>query len=408
MKAYLSLCLTQRYKGDLRERKKRRQTNLRIASILIEFNLKILFPINDFNFPVFENSVPRFPQTLPLARKNPKTSRSQKLNLRMLKSAQARTNQKINKLQSGSIASCFIGIASLTLPISASAQTSFSPIDQVIEREYSLHEDFSFSSQNPTSSDPELGTLRLEELDIIPTEIEQPPTVYLIGQISYLQSDNILLSARDPINDGLFRVGASVLAVPELSDRTSFFASVGGSLARYNELTNFDYNQITVNTGIRQRLFAETYGLVGWSHQQLFTKRGSNRFLDEHSLYGEINRRDFLSSQVVLDTFYQSRISFADPDERSQFLNTAGISLGYAPTPQFQAFLDYQFLYADFTRQSRYDLYHQLTGRLVYRPSRNVRVELFSGQSFGHSSSENIDFNGFVFGVNLGVNVPLF
>lgn len=303
----------------------------------------------------------------------------------------------------------WVGILGLGMIVTANttafAQTSIPPFS---ETEFILHEDSSFLNQTESLSDPELGTLRLEELNIIPTEVEQPPTVYLIGQINYLQSDNILLSARDPINNGLFRVGASVLAVPELSDRTSLFASVGGSLARYNELTNFDYNQITVNTGIRQRLFTETYGIVGWSHQQLFTKRGSNRFLDEHSLYGEINRRDFLSPQVVLDTFYQSRISFADPDERSQFLNTAGISLGYAPSSQFQAFLDYQFLYADFTRQSRYDLYHQVTGRLVYRPSTNLRIELFGGQSFGYSSNESIDFNGFVFGVNLGVNVPLF
>ncbi len=309
------------------------------------------------------------------------------------------------KLQLAIIGSFGVGIVGLTANNPAFAQTT---VPNWSEAEFRLHEDNSILRQTESLSDPELGILRIEELDIIPTEVEQSPTVYLIGQINYFQSDNILLSARDPINDGLFRVGASVLAIPELSDRTSLFASVGGSLARYSELANFDYNQITVNTGIQQRLFANTYGIVGWSHQQLFTKRGSNRFLNEHSLYGGINRRDILSSRAVLDTFYQSRISFADPDERSQFINTAGISLGYTPSSQFQAFLDYQFLYADFTRQSRYDLYHQVTGRLVYRPSPNMRIELFSGQSFGYSSNENINFDGFVFGVNLGFNVPLF
>lgn len=269
------------------------------------------------------------------------------------------------------------------------------------------HEDSNFFDQQDPS-DPELGILRLEELNIVPTTVAKPPVVYLITQASYLQSDNILLSARDPINDGLFRVSASVLAVPPLSDRTSVFASIGGSLARYSELTFFDYNQFLVNAGIRQRFLSETYAVLGWSHQQLFTKRGSNRFLDEHSLYGEINRRDYLSSQVIFDSFVQTRISFAQPAERSQFLNTAGVSFGYAPSSQFQAFLDYQFLYSEFTQQNRQDLYHQLTGRLVYRPSQNLRLEMFAGQSFGSSSFESIDFNGFVFGINLGVNVPLF
>lgn len=295
----------------------------------------------------------------------------------------------------------------LGVMLPAQAQTEMLP--EVPVMPLLPHEDASFFSPESSSlSDPELGILRLEALNIVPSATEKPPVVYLIGQASYLQSDNILLSARDPINDGLFRVGASLLAVPQISDRTSLFASVGGNLARYNELTFFDYNQFAVNAGIRQRFLAETYGVLGWNHQQLFTKEGSIRFLDEHSLYGEINRRDYLSSEFVFDSFIQTRISFAQPETRSQFLNTAGVSLGYAPSRQFQAFLDYQFLYSQFTQQSRDDLYHQITGRLVYRPSQNMRLELFAGQSLGYSTAEFIDFDGFVFGINLGVNVPLF
>jgi hypothetical protein len=309
-------------------------------------------------------------------------------------------------------ASGFVVAIGLLVP-AARANTSptfptFSAQVETTEFEALPHEDRDFPPASESFSDPELGTLRLEELNIVPASIEKPPVVYFIGQVGYLKSDNILLSARDPINDGLFRAGASLLAVPEISDRTALFASVGANLARYDELTSFDYNQFSANAGIRQRFFAETYGILGWSHQQLFTKRGGNRFLDEHSLYAEINRRDLLAPQIVFDTFYQTRMSFADPDERSQFLNTAGVSLGYVPSSQFQAFLDYQFLYASFTQQDRNDRYHQLTGRLVYRPSDNTRLELFGGRSFGNSSNESIDFNGFVFGASFGFNVPLF
>lgn len=253
--------------------------------------------------------------------------------------------------------------------------------------------------------DPELGNLRLRELEAPPTP--RQPSVYLLGQAGYLRSNNIF-SGTDPIDDGLLRSGLTLLAAPSLGPRTSLFASVNGNLVRYGEQSEFDYDELRLSLGVRQQIGGRNYGEVGWNNRQLFTQDGGDRFLNEHSGYLELGRRDSLAEKLTLDTFYQFRLSFADPDNRSQAINSVGASLSYNPNPSLQAALDYQFALSSFTQRDRQDEYHQLIARLSYTMSPNSRVYVFGGHSFGASSDQNIDFDGLIFGVGVNVNFTLF
>ena len=264
------------------------------------------------------------------------------------------------------------------------------------------------SNEAAMGDDPELGKLRLRELGETPPPSERSkPTVSLLGNAGYLRSNN-LFAGVDPVDDGLLRSGLTLLATPSLGPRTSLFAAVTGNLIRYGEQSEFDYDELRLNLGLRQQLSSRAYGEVGWRNRNLFDEEDGDRFLNDHSFYLELGRRDTLAKQLSLDTFYQFRLSFADPDSRSQATNSLGASLIYSLNPSLQAALDYQFALANFTEQEREDQYHQLIARLTYTLSPNSRLYVFGGHNFGNSSDPNIDFDGLVFGAGVDFNLTLF
>ncbi len=261
------------------------------------------------------------------------------------------------------------------------------------------------SDQAESGADPDLGNLRLREIAEPPPPSE--PTAYLLAGVGYFRSNNIF-SGVDPVDDGLLSTGVTLLATPSLGPQTSLFAAVGGNLLRYQEESDSDYDELRFDAGIRQQIASGTYGELGWRNRQLFTDDGGDRFLNDHSVYLELSRRDSLAQKLTLDSFYELRVSFADPSNRSQLTNSVGVSLGYNPFPPLEVALDYQFAFADFTEQKREDQYHQLIGRLSYTLSRNSRLYLFGGHSFGDSSDSEVDFDGLVFGVGVDLNLTLF
>ncbi|NJN88107.1 MAG: hypothetical protein HC881_19695 [Leptolyngbyaceae cyanobacterium SL_7_1] len=154
---------------------------------------------------------------------------------------------------------------------------------------------------------------------------------------------------------------------------------------------------------------------LGWSNQQLYIasddipgfSRGK-RFLDDHAVRLEISRRDQLAKKLSLNSFYQLRASFAQPEDRSRIINVIFLSLNYDITPKLQLGLDYQFAAANFTQQTRTDLYHQVLTRLTYTTFRNAQLSVYGGFSSGSSTASGINFDGFLLGVGLSVNLTLF
>lgn len=260
--------------------------------------------------------------------------------------------------------------------------------------------------------DPELGCLPLQALP--PPPPPHQPVVYLLGRLDYFRSSNVF-SAVDPVNDGLVRPGLTLFSAPALGPDTYFIGSIDGNLVRYNTQTQINYNELRFRAGIFQRLSPTMFGEIGWSNQQLFIAsdkiRGlpaGRRFLNDHAIRLELSRRDQLGKHLALNTFYQLRISFADPDIRSRILNSVIASLSYDLQPNLQIGLDYQFALANFTVDRRDDQYHQLAARLTYTAFRNTQMNVFIGYSFGNSSDPSINFNSLILGVSLTVNLGLF
>lgn len=279
------------------------------------------------------------------------------------------------------------------------------------------------------SADPELGTLRIQERTTpqppiaLPTSPRQP-TAYLLARADYFRSSNVF-SDVDPVDDGLFRTGLTFFYAPPIGNRTFLITSIDANLIRYTRLGQYrdvngstrslNYDELRFRAGVFHRITPRLSAELGWSNQKLFTSArgleqifGGREFFGDNSLRFELSRQDALSPKLSLNTYYQFRWSFANPDDRSRILNTFIATLGYNFSQKLQTAIDYQFSWSHFTQTSRDDLYHQLIGRVTYNVTPRTQANIFAGYSFGHSSDSRIDFDSFIFGAGLVFSVPLF
>ncbi|MBD2089781.1 outer membrane beta-barrel protein [Microcoleus sp. FACHB-1515] len=262
-------------------------------------------------------------------------------------------------------------------------------------------------ADSTASGDPELGQLRLRENELA-IEQEDIDTVFLRGQFDYFRSDNILLDDIDPVSDQFGRAGLAIVAIPQIGPDTQLFASIGGNFAFYGDLSELNYYNLELRAEVQQTIFPNTYATIGWRNRQFFSSEDGDRFLNDHALRLGLSRRDALAERLTLDSYYHLRFNFADPSDRSRLTNTLGASLNYALQPNLDLGLSYELDFVDFTQQDRADAYHQVTAQLSYDLTRNSRVSLYGGFSFGRSSESDVDFDSSIVGVSFSTYLPLF
>lgn len=262
-----------------------------------------------------------------------------------------------------------------------------------------------------TASDLELGNLRIREQEPPPQQKVQSPryqtTARLTAQSGYFQTNNIF-SGIDPVDDSLLLLGLSLVAAPALGPKTALVTAIDGTLIRYVDQSEYNYNQLRFRAGIRQQLTPRMYGEIGWNNQQLFRAGVGDRFLNEHSIRLAFQRRDQLTDKLRLNTLYEFRLSDANPESRSRIVNSLSVSLSYSLKRDLQVGLDYQFALSNFTQRDRQDQYHRLLGRLNYALSRNSQISVQSGLTFGGSSQPNIDFDNLFFSVTYTIELGKF
>ncbi len=279
------------------------------------------------------------------------------------------------------------------------------------------------------TSDPELGTLRIQERTtpqpplVLPDRPRQP-TAYLLARADYFKSSNVF-SDIDPVDDGLVRTGLTFFYAPPIGSRTFLITSIDANLIRYSRLGQYrdingnvqslNYDELRLRAGIFHRLTPRLSAEVGWSNQKLITSSrgleqvfGGREFFGDNSIRFELSRQDKLSPKLALNTYYQFRWSIANPNDRSRILNSAIATLSYNFSQNLQTAIDYQFTWSHFTQQARDDLYHQLIARVTYNFNPRTQINVFSGYSFGNSSDDRINFNSFIFGAGIVFSVPLF
>ncbi|MBK1989273.1 hypothetical protein A0J48_017305 [Sphaerospermopsis aphanizomenoides BCCUSP55] len=258
----------------------------------------------------------------------------------------------------------------------------------------------------------------LEELPP-PPEIEPAdqfqPIGYLRGYVGYFQSSNIFSTNEDQIEDGLIFSGLRLAsAYFPLGTKTYVNGSIEGSLIRYLDQSQFDYNQVRFNLGVYQELSPVMYAELNLSNQQSFYANSSeffaagDRFLNENSVQLSLGRRDTLIDKLVLDSLYEFSANFSDPDRRSRIINSFWLSLSYFLQKPLQVGLNYQVNFSDFTEQDREDQFHRLFGHLNYRTSDTSNIYLQGGLNFGGSTTPNIDFSSWFFSVNYGFEIGRF
>ncbi|MBT9312357.1 hypothetical protein [Leptothoe kymatousa] len=262
----------------------------------------------------------------------------------------------------------------------------------------------------PVGIDGELGMLRIRTTEDVPLESEPEPTpqhtVFLTARTN-LYSGNNLFRTPDAISDRIYQAGIGLFAFPELGPTTNLLFSVEANLARYEELSGVDYDEIQLQAGIRQRLGSKSYGQLNWRYQDLSTP-GRDSFFTANYIELLLSRRDILSNRTWADSYYQARLSLSDPDEFSRVSQIATGSLNYGFDPETRASLIYQLFIDDYIETSRYDTYHQILAQLSHDLSSTTRLSVFTGFRFGSSSRSSVDFDDTIYGASINVNLPLF
>lgn len=267
----------------------------------------------------------------------------------------------------------------------------------------------------------ELGTILARPRDLPPSVDQLPPPTappanpvakfkpigYLRGYVGFFETNNIFSSEVNPIQDGLVYSGLTLGAAPiALGPSTYLNASIDGNLIFYIDQSKFNYNQVRFNLGIYQQISQKMYAEIGLSNQQLFYAKSGDffsagdRFLNENSLRLSLGRRDPLTPKWMLDSYYEFRWNFSDPQSRSRLSNFFSLSLSYYWLKSLQVGLDYQLNLSNFTQRSREDQYHRLFTHLTYGISNNSSVNFQAGISLGGSTEQNINFDGWFFSLN--------
>lgn len=258
----------------------------------------------------------------------------------------------------------------------------------------------------------------IEQQPIPPQPRPFKPVGYLSGRVSYFRTDNLFSSQVDPIQDGLIFSGLTLATVPvQLAPKTYLSGSVDGNIIRYIDQSEFNYNQVQLNANIYHQITPQMYGEVGWSNQQLFYARDSDRyrfssgdrFLNENAWHISLGRRDPLSKKLMLDSYYELRWSLTGPPEkRDRIINSLWLSLNYYLEKPLQVGLNYQFNLANFTQRDREDMSHRIFSHLNYRLSDSNTISAQAGVSLGNSTEPSIDFNGWFFSINYNVELGKF
>ena len=273
------------------------------------------------------------------------------------------------------------------------------------------------------AEDPELGILRIREQPVVPVTAQAPRTVgFFTARMSVASSDNILLAVNDVgglTGDEFVRPGISLAFYPQIGPQTFLIGNIDVGLQRYTTRSDINYDDLRFRLGVRQGLFPRTYGQLMFTYQQLF-RPGTNRyrFFENAAFSFTLGRRDPLTDQLTLNSYYQVQLNDAEsrssPDSPTNFTDfdrvsqALGASLNYNISPQWLTGVSYQLTLADYTQQPRYDAYHQLLGQLVYRITPDVRMSVYGGWSFGRSSEPRIRFDDTLFGVTIDATVKLF
>ncbi len=263
--------------------------------------------------------------------------------------------------------------------------------------------------RDPQDTQSELGEIRILKRPPQPQATPRPqPDGQLLLRSSVFSSSNTTgLSSFSP-SDTVFVNSAQFLATPKLGETTRLIASAGGGMTHFATQGDLNYNFVNYNVAVQQRIAPGTYGQLGWVQDTLYRNENGRRLVQENGVQLIVGHQDQLGKQLRLDSFYELRASFANPDEQNRITNTVGTRLRYDVTPQLQGALDYRLTFKNFTVVDRADTEHQVSALAIY----NINPDLFVAGSvsylFGHSSNSTIDLNNLSFGLSLGLNVPLF
>ncbi len=241
-----------------------------------------------------------------------------------------------------------------------------------------------------------------------PPEQPKQPTAQLLLRSSALTTSNLTTVKSFAPSTTVLENNAMLLVTPRLGDSTTLITTLSAGQLSFTSNSETNYHQWGISAALQQRLAPNMYVQAGWSQDHLVRNSSGDRLLRDNALQALIGRQDTLTDNLRLDTAYEFRASFSNPDDQSRVSHTIGGRLRYDWSPRFETAIDYRFSLQDYRKIARNDTMHQVGAIATYHISPEVFLSGTVSYLFGRSSDVSKTPNNFSLGVTIGANLPLF
>jgi hypothetical protein len=267
-----------------------------------------------------------------------------------------------------------------------------------------------FLPLDPIELESEFGIVKPIAPPKPPKQPKQPkqPTAQLLLRSSAMTTSNLTTVKSFAPSSTLLNNSAMLLFTPRLGESTTLIATLSAGQASFTSQSESNYHHWGVSAAIQQRLAPNMYVQAGWSQDHLYRNGSGDRLLRDHSLQALIGRQDTLTDNLRLDTAYEFRASFSNPDDQSRVSQTIGGRLRYDWSPRFETAIDYRLSIQDYRKIVRHDTMHEVSAIATYHISPEFFVSGNVSYLFGRSSDVSKTPDNFSVGVTIGANLPLF
>lgn len=214
-----------------------------------------------------------------------------------------------------------------------------------------------------------------------------------------------------------FTNSAILEITPNLSPSLNLIGELEGRFVRFTKSSG--YNSLNTKLGFQQKIGNQMYGQLAWLRKDLYGTGETNDLVEniaQLSLYREDSIAEISGKNLSLNSRYDFLVILANTifenNQNDRFSHQVGLSLNYDFSPQLRGMLSYRTIIDDFINGNDLDARHQFTIQAIYKFNRNKFISGSASYLFGSFTDQIENFgqelDGFSFGINIGINLPLF
>ncbi len=238
-------------------------------------------------------------------------------------------------------------------------------------------------------------------------------SVYLSGSVGFTNSENILFSPINPIEDGTFGSSIGVIAVPKIGRDLRLLLGIHQGSVRYSKFRALNLDFKSLSTGLIWEANPQTTASLLGFGTALYSFPANKEIFSDLGFIANIRHGIPLSQDMIFTVVAQSESHNATSNSTpinlfSRYSHSISATLKALLLPKLNVNLGYQIKFDDYSYQRRNDINNQVSLRLEYPISPQLQISYLANYNFNGSSNQFSNYGAFSTGLELSTLVPLF